>query len=78
MVEFTNKSTLRSKKVKKKKKVTYESSYGIYEVQELTLNAFKSGIFLIKAKKGKERSQNIISKRYASKVNNSSCTSKSR
>ena len=32
---------------------TYESAYRLYEGRELTLNAFKSGIFPIKATKGK-------------------------
>ena len=31
---------------------TYESAYTLYEGRELTLNAFKSGIFPIKATKG--------------------------
>ena len=32
-----------------------ERTYALYEGQLLTLNAFKSGIFLIKAIQGKER-----------------------
>ena len=34
---------------KNKKRDTYESSSALYEGRELTLNAFKSGIFLMKA-----------------------------
>ena len=40
------------KKVRKKKKYLW-SVNALYEGHELTLNAFKSGIFLIKATKGK-------------------------
>ena len=53
IAEFYNKSrpkTLESKK--KMKKCTYESAYALYKGRELTLNAFKSGIFPIKATKG--------------------------
>ena len=42
------------KKVKIKKR-TYERAYAPYEGQELTLNAFKSGIFPIKSTQGKTR-----------------------
>ena len=37
------------KKVKIKKRDTYESIYALYEGQELTLHAFRSGIFPIKS-----------------------------
>ena len=43
MVEFDNKSRPR----------TNESDYGLYEGRELTLNAFKSGIFPINKNKEK-------------------------
>ena len=33
--------------------ITYESAYALYEGLELTLNAFKSGIFPVKEKQGK-------------------------
>ena len=53
LVEFNNKSRPKSKEDKNKKKKTYESAYALYECQELTLNAFKSGIFPIRSTKGK-------------------------
>ena len=44
-------------KMKKKKRIkridTHESAYALYEDRELTLTAFKSGMFLIKATQGK-------------------------
>ena len=44
-------------KMKKKKWIkridTHESAYALYEDRELTLTAFKSGMFLIKATQGK-------------------------
>ena len=42
------------KKVKIKKRDTYKSAHTLYEGRELTLNAYKTGIFLIKATQGKE------------------------
>ena len=39
----------KTKEGKDKKRDTYESAYGLYEGWELTLNAFKNGIFPIKA-----------------------------
>ena len=41
------------KKVKIKKRDTYESANTLYEGRELTLNAFRSGIFPIKLTQGK-------------------------
>ena len=38
----------RSKEGKNKKGDTYESAYAFYEGGEITLNVFKSGIFLLK------------------------------
>ena len=49
IVEFNDKSKLRSKEGNNKKRHTYESAYVPYEGQELTLNVFKSGIFPRKA-----------------------------
>ena len=43
MVEFNNKSRSRTKE--SKGKITYESVNALYEGQEVTLNAFKRGIF---------------------------------
>ena len=52
MVVFNNKSRPRAIEGKDKKKVTCESASALYESRELTLNAFKSGIFPIKPTKG--------------------------
>ena len=52
MVQFNNKSIQKNKEGKDKKMNTFDSVNALYEGQELTLNAFKSGIFLLKAKKG--------------------------
>ena len=53
MVEFNNKA--RPKKKKKRKKIrkinTFDNISALYEGQELTLNAFKSGIFSNKSSK---------------------------
>ena len=51
IVEFNNKSRLRSKEGKGKKGDTYESAYALYESRKLALNAFKSKIFLINTRK---------------------------
>ena len=51
IVKFCNKPRLRTKESKEIKN-TYESVYALCEGRELTLNAFKSGIFPIKAAKG--------------------------
>ena len=53
MVKFNNKSKLKTKEGKVKKQNTFHSVNDRYEGQELTLNAFRSGIFPIKATKGK-------------------------
>ena len=50
MVQFNNKSIQKNKEGKDKKMNTFDSVNALYEGQELTLNAFKSGIFLLKAK----------------------------
>ena len=51
-VEFNNKSRSR-KKEDKERKNTFESVNPLYECRELTLNAFRSGLFSIKATQGK-------------------------
>ena len=48
IVEFNNKSRLREKKGKDKKRNTFDSVNAVQEGRKLTLNAFKSGIFPIK------------------------------
>ena len=50
MAEFSGKSRPKTKEGQNKKD-TYESVSALYEGRELTLNAFKSGIFQIKVKK---------------------------
>ena len=55
MVEFNEKSRPTKKEDKeKKKRNTFESVNALYEGRELALNAFKSGIFSIKATKDEE------------------------
>ena len=51
LVEFNEKSRPRTIKGKKKRN-TFESVNALYKVRELILNAFRSGIFPIKATKG--------------------------
>ena len=57
MIQFNKKD---QKKIRRKRD-TYESAYAFYEGQELTLNAFKSGIFPIK-KKGKGLKYELLDK----------------
>ena len=53
MVKFSNKSRPKTKEGKDKKQNTFDSVNAFYEGQELTLNAFRSGIFPIKKHKEK-------------------------
>ena len=53
IVDFNNKSRPRSREDKDKKRNIINSVNALYEGRELTLNAFRSGIFPIKAIKGK-------------------------
>ena len=53
IVEFNEKSRPKTKEGKDKNRDTYESVYAVYEWRELTLNAFRNGIFLIKSTQGK-------------------------
>ena len=52
MNKSNNKYRPKTKESKDKKRNTYESVNALYEGRELTLNAFKSGIFPIKATQG--------------------------
>ena len=52
MVKFNNKSKPKTKEGKAKEQNIFDSVNALYEGRELTLNAFKNGIFLIKPKKG--------------------------
>ena len=52
LVKFNNRSRPKNKEHNDKKRDTYESAYALYEGPELTLNAFKNRIFLIKAIQG--------------------------
>ena len=54
IVKFNNKSKSKTKEGKNKKRNTFDSVNAIYEGKELNLNAFKSRIFPIKEKYGKE------------------------
>ena len=56
MVKFNNKSKPKTKEGKAQKQNTFGSINALYEIRELTLNAFRSGIFPIKATQGKGRS----------------------
>ena len=47
-MELNNKSRSRTKESKIKKMNTFDNVNALYEGRELTLNAFKSGIFLLK------------------------------
>ena len=62
IVEFYNKSRTRTLENKNYKKDTYESAYTLYEGRELTLSAFKSGIFPIKEIQGKGSSLDLASR----------------
>ena len=53
IVDFNNKSISRSKEDKDKKLNSFNSASALHEGRELTLNAFRSGIFPRKATKGK-------------------------
>ena len=53
MVKFNNYSRLKTKEDKDKKRNTFHSVSVLYEGRELTLNAFRSGIFPTKEKQGK-------------------------
>ena len=53
MNKSNNKYRPKTKESKDKKRNTYESVNALYEGRELTLNAFKSGIFPTKEKQGK-------------------------
>ena len=63
-------------KMKKKKRIkrtdTHESAYALCEDRELTLTAFKSGMFLIKATQGKFEINLNMSKKHGEKTDNSS------
>ena len=54
IVQFNKKSRLRTTEGKDKKRNTFESAIALYEGRELIRNAFRSGIFPIKATKGEE------------------------
>ena len=52
-VRINNKSRPKTKQDKDKKRNTFDSVQVLFEGRELTLNAFRSGIFLRKEKQGK-------------------------
>ena len=49
IIKLNNKSRPKTKEGKDKKRNTFDSINALYEGRELTLNAFRSGIFPIKA-----------------------------
>ena len=53
MVKFNNKSKPKTKEGKAENQNTFGSVNALYEGRELSLNAFRSGIFPIKAAQGK-------------------------
>ena len=53
-MEFNDKCRPRTKEGNMKKGNIFNSVNAIYESRELTLNAFKSGMFLLKPLQGKE------------------------
>ena len=53
MVKFNNKSRPKTKEGKDKKQNAFDSISALIESRELTLNAFRSGMFPIKEKQGK-------------------------
>ena len=61
IVKFNNKSRPKTKKGNDKKQNTFDSVNTLYEGRELTLNAFRSGIFPIKATQGKGRPRMLAS-----------------
>ena len=58
-VKFSDKSKPKTKEGKDKRRNTFDSINALYEGRELTLNAFRSGIFPIKATQGKGRSSDL-------------------
>ena len=52
LIEFNEKFRPRTKEGKNKKIETYEMACALYKGRELTLNAFRSGMFPIKTTKG--------------------------
>ena len=59
MGKFNNKSRPKTKEGKAKKQNTLNSVNALYECRELTLNAFRKGIFPIKATQGKGRPSDL-------------------
>ena len=55
VIKFNNKSRPKTKEGKDKKRITFDSVSALYEGCELTLDAFRSGIFPIKETQGKGR-----------------------
>ena len=62
MVKFNDKSWPRSREDKNKKRITFDSVNAFCEGRELAINAYKSGIFPIKATRGEERPRMVASR----------------
>ena len=54
IVEYNQKYRPRTKEGQDKRRDTYESVYALYEGRELSLNAFRSGLSLIKSTRWKK------------------------
>ena len=91
MVKFNNKARPSSTEKQGKKQNTFDSVNTLYAGQKVTLNAFRSRIFPIKEARKRASMyvsyaffglshaiENIKSWKNALKINNSTCTSKSR
>ena len=76
MVKFNNKSKPEIKEGEYKRRITFDSVNALYESQELTLNACRSGIFPIKATKGE--GLKILTPKQMLQRLPIACTSKSR
>ena len=62
MVKLNNKCKPKTKEDKAKKQNIFDSVNALYEFRELTLHAFRSGIFPIKETQGKGRSRMLASR----------------
>ena len=64
MIKVKNKSKPNTIEGKDKKRNTFDSVNALYEGRELTLNAFKSGIFPLKATKSEGRPSMLASRAF--------------
>ena len=76
ILNFNNKTRPKIKDNKKSKKYILNSAHNLYHGTESVINAFKCGLFPLKSTTG--TGLKILTPKHASKITNSSCTSKSR